>query len=89
MFLNNNLNKDGGLESIIPVNEDKTIFMVTFKESNDNVAKIHACVKISSYISMLARIKLYSKMLDIGLDNVLYCDSDSIAFIGEIKEEYL
>lgn len=28
---------------------------------------------------MLARLKLYDKMYEIGFDKIYYCDSDSIA----------
>lgn len=35
---------------------------------------------------MLARLKLYQKMNEIGFDKVYYCDSDSIAADMEIND---
>ena len=37
---------------------------------------------------MCARLKLYGKMLEIGLDKIYYCDSDSLATSTPDKPEY-
>ncbi len=44
---------------------------------------------MSSYISMVARLKLYKKMYEIGFDRIYYCDSDSIACSVENNDKYL
>lgn len=52
---------------------------------------------LASYITSLARVKLYEKFLHVGLDNVWYCDTDSIITdrvlptgegLGDLKLEY-
>jgi hypothetical protein len=52
---------------------------------------------LASYITSRARVKLYEKFLEVGLDNVWYCDTDSIITdkhlptgdgLGDLKLEY-
>lgn len=52
---------------------------------------------LASYITSRARVKLYEKFLEVGQDNVWYCDTDSIitskplpvgSGLGDLKLEY-
>lgn len=52
---------------------------------------------LSSYVTSLARVKLYRKIMECGFDNVYYCDTDSIITnkklsvgekLGELKLEH-
>ncbi len=42
---------------------------------------------IVAYITAYARIHLHSSMCRLGLENILYCDTDSIAVINKTPEE--
>jgi hypothetical protein len=46
----------------------------------------HSYPLISSYITSYARNFLHETMKKLGYENIVYCDTDSIAFIGTIEE---
>ena len=56
---------------------EETYFNVKL-HPNSTLNWIGSCVKISSYIAAHARSSLYAGMLDVGLENIYYFDTDSI-----------
>lgn len=70
----------------LPNNE--TIFNVKL-HPNSSLNWIGSCVKISSYIAAHARSNLYYGMLEVGLENVYYFDTDSIFTTKPIKNSNL
>ncbi len=69
-----------GVKNIIAFTEPiqgSPYFSVNFHPNND-LNFIGGCVRISSYIAACARIRLVQGMLDVGLENVYYFDTDSV-----------
>ena len=44
---------------------------------------------VSSYITMKGRVKLYEMIEHIGIDNFVYCDTDSIVSLIEFDKQYI
>ncbi len=48
---------------------------------------IGSCIKISSYIAAHARTNLYAGILEVGMENIYYFDTDSIFTTNPIKNK--
>jgi len=68
--------------------EDNSFFMLEYFP-DDNLNFIGGCIKISSYIAALARIQLMRGIINVGMENVFYFDTDSIFTQKPLHEKYV
>ena len=68
--------------------EENSFFLIEYFP-DDNLNFIGGCIKISSYIAALARIQLMRGILDVGMENVYYFDTDSIFTRKKLHPKYI
>lgn len=74
---------------ILDDNDMKEPFFQFSFQPQENYNFIGSLIFISSFIASRARISLLRGMNDVGFDNVLYFDTDSIFSVNEISEAFI
>jgi hypothetical protein len=70
---------------VVQVSDHK--LLVTYKDlENENTPRPFTNLPIAAFISSWARLKLYELLETVGYDKVIYCDTDSVIYVQNIKE---
>jgi hypothetical protein len=73
------------IQSVVPIGEDKLI--VTYRDlENHNAPYPFSNLAMASFISSWARLKLYELLDTVGIQRLLYCDTDSIMYVQKRTE---
>ena len=69
-------------QSVVPIGENKLV--VTFKnEEHENMPYGFSNLAMAAFISSWARLKLYDLMDRVGINRLLYVDTDSVMYIQQ------
>jgi hypothetical protein len=74
------------MKDIFQLNEEHFIHLKYHEDNNLNF--IGSCVRIASFITAVARCALFTGIYNVGSENILYFDTDSIFSLKPIKEDF-
>jgi hypothetical protein len=73
------------IQAVVPIAEDKLI--VSYKNlENADIPYEFTNLAMSAFISSWARLKLYEMLETIGIERLLYCDTDSVMYVQKRSE---